>query len=62
MKWIDGTPPDMGEKDRVWIVAEIPSLFLEEAYSYKTFVWLKGGGWHDKEVLRTRRWMLIPVN
>lgn len=63
-QWFNGAPPkDMGEQDIVWIVSEVESRFRRGIgiYSYKLFVWHKGGGWSDREVLRTRRWMYLPI-
>jgi hypothetical protein len=37
MEWIKGKPPGFGE-DRVWIVAEIPSLFNPKLFSYNEFL------------------------
>jgi hypothetical protein len=36
-----GSPPDLDTQTRIWIVAEITSLFLEKQHSYKTFVGLE---------------------
>ena len=61
VRWKDGTPPDMTGQDRVWIIAEIPSLFNPNAYGYDTFVWLDGGGWNERAVSRATRWTYMPM-
>lgn len=59
MKWINGKPPNFDEK-RIWIVMEIPSLFSEKAFSYKTAVWNRTN-WSTKEVERATKWALLPL-
>ncbi len=59
MEWVKGQPPNFG-RERVWIVAEIPSLFSEKVFSYKTFVW-NGDCWNDREVIRATKWALLPL-
>lgn len=61
VEWKDGTPPDMTGQDRVWIIAEIPSLFNPDVYRYDTFAWLDGGGWNEKAVSRATRWTHMPM-
>lgn len=59
IEWKNGSPPNFGE-EKVWIVAEIPSLFSQAACSYRTFVWL-GNGWSDKAVHRATKWAVLPL-
>jgi hypothetical protein len=60
LTWINGYPPDLDTQNRIWIVAEIPSLFLEKQHSYKTFVWL-GNSWSDNAVKRATKWSFLPL-
>lgn len=59
MEWIKGKPPGFGE-DRVWIVAEIPSLFKTNICAYKTYIW-NGTSWSSKEVERATQWTILPL-
>jgi hypothetical protein len=59
MEWIKGKPPGFGE-DRVWIVAEIPSLFNPKLFSYKVCIW-NGNSWSSKEVERATQWTILPL-
>lgn len=56
--WIDGAPPDFTGQDKVWIIAEIPSRWLDTS-GYRCFFWLDPEGWTDKEVMRAKRWKLL---
>lgn len=56
MTWYEGTPPDFGEYDRVWILAELTTIFTKSKY-YKCFCWY--GGWNEKETPRIVRWTMI---
>ena len=59
IEWKNGSPPNFGE-EKVWIVAEIPSLFSQATCSYRTFLWL-GNSWSDKAVHRATKWALLPL-
>ncbi len=61
-EWIDGFPPDMGDAEAVWIVAEIPAFFGSGLVRYQTFVWYGvKGEWCPKSIDRASRWMRLTL-
>lgn len=60
-QWNDGPPPLIFPGKMFGLLPRFHSRFLENASGYKTFKWLDGGGWRDKEVARAKRWMPLPT-
>lgn len=58
--WSDGAPPDMGDQEMIWIVAEIPAWFGSNLVRYETCVWHQRTGW-SKGAHRAQRWMILPL-
>lgn len=61
LEWNDGAPPDFSGYRDIWIVAEIPSRWIEGQCGYRCFKWMEPKGWTDKEALRAQRWALLAL-